>query len=313
MCVYILFILLKAPASSLKQSEASLLLHGYHCNLSNHLLKENAEQILQWSYRGVCIIIIPMLQPYLKQVREETLGLITTRLMIVPNEDEKKIKETDSVFSIFSYLHIQEKWNDLSYISNILNILPDETHIKAKAILHHYNQHLLDYCYIMSMKKRLPALQGEEEVSQGDDAAVQITVKDTIPEVTYGNCMELWRFLLIEGAGIDRSKTIWCSVQPSNSCVITFYIPRRHTRDVIDATSRGPLLWSLLELGVLRISIDHNPGSWYIDIKWSTVCYSIQQTLLNGGDLLRSTKVSFVYCESSVTYEHRGSMLTLCC
>ena len=96
---------------------------------------ENAEQILQWSYRGVCIIIIPMLQPYLKQVREETLGLITTRLMIVPDEDEKKIKETDSVFSIFSYLHIQEKWNDLSYISNILNILPDETHIKAKAIL----------------------------------------------------------------------------------------------------------------------------------------------------------------------------------
>ena len=247
-----------------------------------------------------------MLQPYLKQVREETLGLINTGLMMVSEEDVKKIKEADSVGSIFSYLNIQEEWNDLSYISTVVNILPKESLNEAEAVLYHYEQHLLDYRYIMSMKKRLPALQGEEEVSQGDDAAVQITVKDTIPEVTYGRCMELWRFLLIEGAGIDRSKTRWYPVQPGNSCVITFYIPRRHTRDVIDATSRGPLLWSLLELGVLRISIDHNPGSWHIDIKWSTICYSIQQTLLNGGDLLRSTKVSALCsesCSSSVTYE----------
>ena len=256
---------------------------NYKCSLIGHLRSEqcNAEDVLKSLYVGPYTIIVQLLNPHLTKTQEIVNQLIS--LGRIEDKKSEEVNQRNSVAELSKYLELDKKWNDLSCLYNLISCLyvPNkEMYHEAFELLDHYNEHLIAYRYVIAaVKKRLKALRRSSCPPPKEGMIkVEITVRDSISELTYKDCLDLWRMILVEGAGIPRDEIIWGSARTTQSTTVTFYVSQVYKQAIIVTVTRGSTLWAMLDLGVIKVAI---PGIVEFCINWSMASSYIKQALLS--------------------------------
>ena len=266
------------------------------CSLISFRRQEKVELIMKLLHQGAYTVIIPLLQPYLPAIKQIFVRLV--KILSVKDRDVGKINACESVDGLCEYMQVPEKWDDTTYLRSMLNALPFEKYRSPSAVLHHYEQHLLDYDSILAAKRRLQqSRQSSNDPSSGNPVEVGITVKPEIWDLTYRGCHEMWRAVLVTGAGIPSDEVKWGRIKPSQSTTVCFHIPKEYASRITGCMLKGHFLWMLLELRVIKVQITGIACFW---ITWNSCNHLIKDVLLTGGDLFRFTKV--ITCAYFIKY-----------
>ena len=255
---------------------------------------KNAEEVMILLYRTTVSLIQKLLKPFQEEVIEKAVRIINNGILLkgMKEEDVRSAKSTEE---IFENLDIPKKWNDLSVLWSLLTaiqVVHPSSYQKATAVLDHYQNHLIWYRRTKIMMKNKQSLQDKATLPSQDEVEAKITLKDSIFQLHYESCSDLWLVVLAEGSDIPRDQIKYGSALPGNSSVITFHIPKRYIRHLMEVTQKGPVIWAMLELRVIRIEV---PGYFIFEVNWNTATLPIRDSLLTNRDLFRNTKVCHPY------------------
>ena len=267
-----------------------------HCrrDLISFLSQEDPKSVMQLLYNGAYVALLTLLQPFLSDIKDTCLNLMG----ILRIQGPQVVHTCMSVKELFSSMNIAKSWNDVSYLRAMLGALPPVHRGVPSAILDHYEEHLFDYRSVVAAKKRLLEIkQSSDDLPSKDVVEVGITVKNSIQDLSYRGCHDVWRAVLVEGAGIPRDKVDWISVKPSQSTTVCFHIPKEYASRIAGCMLKGRFLWMLLELRVIKVQISGIACFW---ITWNNCNHLIKDALLTGGDLFRFTKV--ITCAYFIKY-----------
>ena len=245
-------------------------------------------------YRPTVSLIQKLLKPFQEEVIEEAIGIINDGILL-EGKKEEDVKSAKSTEEIFEYLDIPKEWNDIAVLRDILDavqVVDNQCYQAVTANLDHYHRHLELYHRVKEMTKNKQSLQGAATLPNQDEVEAKITLKDSIFQLRYDSCDNLWLVVLAEGSGIPRDQIKCGSALPGNSSIITFHIPKRYIRHLMEATQKGPVIWAMLELRVIRIEV---PGYFIFEVNWNTATLPIRESLLTSRDLFRNTKVCHPY------------------
>ena len=273
---------------------------SYSCGLHGHLERKDAKAILKMLYLSTYQQILQVIKSYLPQIKS-SIGLLFDNNLIEDDIKRKEVEAKQSVDELCKYLRIHTSWDNTSCLNNMLNSLDSKSqaYVQFKSILLHYEAHLHDYRLVISTKKKLESLRANNsQIASFDAVAVNITVTDSINELTCKGCMDLWRDILVEGAGIPRESIHWGSARSTRSTTITFYIKKIYIKFLTDWIFKPRSFWVMLHLRVIRIEI---PGVIQADINWKNASQYIKDALLTGIHLKVSEVHRFKVFFSSVS------------
>ena len=254
----------------------------------------DAKSVMESLYDTSVIIISDLLKSFKVEVINGATRIISTGILVKGMKVED-VKFAESTEEVFSKLDIPKKWNDLSVLWSLLTaiqVVHPSSYQKATAVLDHYQNHLIWYRRTKIMMKNKQSLQDKATLPSQDEVEAKITLKDSIFQLRYESCNDLWLVVLAEGSDIPRDQIKYGSALPGNSSVITFHIPKRYIRHLMEVTQKGPVIWAMLELRVIRIEV---PGYFIFEVNWNTATLPIRDSLLTNRDLFRNTKVCHPY------------------
>ena len=239
-------------------------------------------------------LIQKLLKPFQEEVIEEAIGIINDGILL-KGKKEEDVRSAKFTEEIFEYLDIPKEWNDIAVLRDLLDavqVVDNGCYQAVTANLDHYHHHLVLYHRVKEMIRNKQSLQDAATLPGQDEVEVKITLKDSIHRLHYESCDDLWLVVLAEGSGIPRHQIKYGSALPGNSSVITFHISKRYIRHIMEATQKGPVIWAMLELRVIRIKV---PGYFIFEVNWNTATLPIRDSLLTNRDLFRNTKVCHPY------------------
>ena len=255
---------------------------------------DDAKSVMESLYQTRVRIISDLLKSFKVEVINGAVGVISAGILVKGKKVED-VKFAESTEEVLSNLDIPRKWNDLSVLRSLLTaiqVVHPSSYQAATAVLDHYQDHLILYQRTEIMMKNKQSLQDAATSLGQDEVEVKITLKDSIFQLRYESCDDLWLVVLAEGSGIPRHQIKLGSALPGNSSVITFHIPKRYIGHIMKATQKGPVIWAMLELRVIRIEV---PGYFNFEVNWNTATLPIRDSLLTNRDLFRNTKVCHPY------------------
>ena len=251
----------------------------------------NAEEVLHLLYSSAYTLVLGLLPKHAEIIKKQVVFIIDRKHKMVEGKQRVHVEAAKSTEEVLKYLDIPDKWNDLLLLMLVLRAVQTcdlSCYEEAMKILDHYQGHLFQYLQIKNRLENIEAFQGAQKPLKQDQVEVNITLKDSIYQLKYSSCHELWFGVLAEGVGIPRDQIeIGGPVRPGSS-IITFHIPKQYVKSLMKAHCQRAVSWVLLELRVQKIVI---PGFIQVEINWSTAMFVIKDCLLSGGDFFRNTKV----------------------
>ena len=251
---------------------------------------KDAENVMASLYQSTVSMITKLLEPFCAEIIEEAVDVINYGIHIQDKKAED-IKSAKSTKDAFAKLEISKKWDDTSILRKLLSavqVVRPDLYKVVIAAFDHYVSHLVLYRKVKIMMKNIESLKSAVTLPGKDEVEARITVSDSIFQLQYDTCDDLWLVILAEGSGIPRDKIKCTSARPGNSSIITFHIPKHYIRHIMEATCKGPVVWAMLELKVIRIEI---PGYFQFEVNWRTAILAVRDSLLSNQDLFRNTKV----------------------
>ena len=187
---------------------------------------KNAEDIMILLYQPTVSLIQKLLKPFREEVIEEAIGIINDGILL-KGKKEEDVRSAKSTEEVFENLDIPRKWNDISVLRDILDavqVVDNRCYQAVTANLDHYHHHLVLYHRVKEMIRNKQSLQDAATLPGQDEVVEKITLKDSIFQLRYESCDDLWLVVLAEGAGIPRDQIKCGLALPGNRNTATLPI-----------------------------------------------------------------------------------------
>ena len=257
--------------------------------------QHDPERVIRILCANALTRLMQLLQPHLDAVKDAANRYIQLNL----HEEEGRVKLCDiqsakSIQDLLSLMSIYEKWDSTCFLQQAVDAMPMMSIDRevAKAILSHYEHHLLIHEQTTLMKdtlaKRKKSDSEDEEKAAKGLVPVEITSSTSYTKFTCRDCRRLQVHILSQAYGIPEEKITCLRKEERKSTTVTFLIPGRYIHTIMQHSSQLRTVWIMLELTVIEVTIP----------RMFTFIPSVQcfLTLLRGGktftdDLLGATEV----------------------